>query len=66
MPVDSSNLVSVGYDSDSMTLEVEFGSGSIYQYFDVPAVEYEQLIAASSVGSYFCHNIRDVYRYAQL
>lgn len=49
-----------------MTLEVEFRSGSVYQYFDVPAVEFEQLLSAASVGQYFCRFIRDCYRYVQL
>jgi hypothetical protein len=35
-PVSSSNLVAVGYDPGSYTLEVEFHSGSIYQYSGVP------------------------------
>ena len=30
IPVESSNLASVGYDSDSLTLEIEFNSGGIY------------------------------------
>lgn len=65
-PVVSSNLASVGYDADSMTLEVEFLSGSVYQYFDVPASEFQQLLSAASVGRYFCQFIRDSYRCTQL
>lgn len=64
-PVVSSNLAAVGYDRASMTLEVEFLNGSVYQYFDVPAVEYEQLLSADSVGRYFCQAIRDCYRSSQ-
>jgi hypothetical protein len=33
MPVDSEALRSVGYEGG--TLEIEFSSGSVYQYFDV-------------------------------
>ncbi len=40
-PVSSSNLASVGYDSESMVLEIEFLNGSVYQYFDAPENEYE-------------------------
>ena len=36
-PVSSSNLASVGYDASSMTLEVGFNNGSVYQYYNVPA-----------------------------
>jgi hypothetical protein len=60
-PVSSSNLVSVGYDEVSQTLEVEFMRGTIYRYFGVPKVLHESLIAASSVGKFFNANIRDVF-----
>ena len=35
-PVRSSNISSIGYDSESKTLEIEFHSGGVYQYFNVP------------------------------
>ncbi|MGJ5040902.1 KTSC domain-containing protein [Bradyrhizobium sp. HKCCYLRH1062] len=57
----SSNLVSVGYDEDSSTLEVEFKSGAVYRYFNVPLFEYERLMEASSHGIYFNANIKDKY-----
>ena len=57
----SFNLVSVGYDEDSSTLEVEFKSGAVYRYFNVPLFEYERLMAASSHGIYFNANIKDKY-----
>jgi hypothetical protein len=59
--VSSSNLVSVGYDEDSSTLEVEFKGGALYRYLNVPSFEYERLMAASSHGIYFNANIRDRY-----
>lgn len=34
-PVSSSNIRSIGYDSKSNTLEIEFHSGGVYQYFGV-------------------------------
>jgi len=51
--VSSSNLKSVGYDSETNTLEREFLSGGLYQYFNVPESIYNGLMAASSHGSYF-------------
>ena len=33
-PVSSSNIRSIGYDSMSSTLEIEFHSGGVYQYFN--------------------------------
>ncbi|NCC04470.1 MAG: KTSC domain-containing protein [Proteobacteria bacterium] len=62
----SSSIAAVGYDHDSMTLEVEFLTGSVYQYFDVPEVEFDQLLSAESVGRYFCSAIRNFYRYSKM
>ena len=66
VPVVSSNIRSVGYDESSETLEIEFTSGSIYQYFDVPESEYKRLINAASKGRYFNQNIKESYRYVQI
>jgi len=51
--VNSSNLASVGYDSASSTLEIEFHSGGVYQYLNVPVSIYNGLMNASSHGQYF-------------
>ena len=51
--VQSSNLVSIGYDPGNKILEVEFHTGAVYQYFDVPEYIYSDLLAAVSVGRYF-------------
>ena len=56
--VSSSNLRSIGYDSESQTLEIEFKDGGIYQYFNVPESTYNALMSASSPGSFFHHNLR--------
>jgi len=58
----SSNLVSVGYDDQNSTLEIEFGSG-VYDYFGVPNDVYSGLMRADSHGKYFHRNIRDKYPY---
>jgi hypothetical protein len=65
-PVVSSNLKSIGYDLASQTLEIEFHSGQVYQYFGVPEKVYRELIAASSHGKYFHKRIRDRYRHKRL
>ena len=51
--VSSSNLTSVGYDTENMILEIEFHNGSIYQYINVPESKYDGLMKASSHGKYF-------------
>jgi hypothetical protein len=65
-PVNSSNVASVGYDPQTMTLEVEFLDGAVYQYCDVPEDEYTGLLSADSVGGYLNNNIKGRYRYARI
>lgn len=61
--VNSSNIRSIGYDALSSTLEVEFTSGEVYQYFNVPEYLYQQFLKASSHGKFLNDNIRYNYRY---
>lgn len=65
-PVQSSHLSSVGFDTDSQTLEVEFRDGNVYQYFDVPEAVHLELMGSSSVGQYFSSNVRNSFRYARV
>lgn len=65
--VQSSNVASIGYDSSSSTLEVEFLNGGIYQYFGVPDYIYEGLMNAASKGTYLNQNvIRAGYSYSRI
>lgn len=41
--VKSTNLVSVKYDPKSKVLEIQFKSGGIYQYSNVPVEKYHAL-----------------------
>lgn len=62
--VTSSNIREIGYEGQ--TLEIEFLDGSVYQYFDVPAHIYQELMAADSHGKYLAANIKGVYRYSRV
>lgn len=59
--VSSSNIASIGYDETNEILEIEFLSGGIYQYFDVPNYVYGELMDADSHGKYFNAYIKDKY-----
>ncbi len=61
--VTSSNIRSIGYDSQMAILEVEFTAGDIYQYFNVPEHLYQQFLGASSHGQFLNDYIRYNYRY---
>jgi len=66
IPVSSSNIRSIGYDFQSGTLEVEFYSGNIYQYFNVPEHLYQGLMNAASKGQFLNDYIRHSYRYQKV
>jgi len=64
--VESTTMKSVGYEARSRILEIEFDSGTVYQYLGVPAKVYASLRRAESKGRYFNDEIRDVYPYVQV
>lgn len=65
-PVSSSNISAIGYDADSLTLEVEFNNGSVYSYSGVPSGEYEGFMNSDSKGKYLHANIKNRYSYMKL
>ena len=64
--VSSSDIDSIGYDTDSHTLEIEFLSGGIYQYLNVSESIFHGFISASSHGSYFHQHIKDKYNFRKI
>lgn len=63
IPVVSSNVASVGYESATQTVFVCFHNGSTYAYRGVPEAEFEGLKNSPSVGSYLHRNFKNVYPY---
>ena len=64
--VASSNIASIGYDEATQTLEVEFLSGAVYQYYNVPPNMHEQLMAEGSKGRFLNTYIRNAYPYSRV
>jgi hypothetical protein len=60
-PVSSSNIASVGYDPNSETLEIEFIHTGIYQYYNVPQFQFDRMLEANSVGTFFNAEIKNSY-----
>lgn len=59
VPVASSDLVSVGYDTTTGTLEIEFRNGAVYEYLRVPGCVHAGLMSAASHGRFFNQQIRN-------
>jgi hypothetical protein len=64
--LDSSLLASAGHDSRRHLLDVEFRSGELYRFFNVPSACYRELLQADSKGRYFNANIRNLFPYQRL
>ena len=58
LPVDSSALRSVGYDSKSQVLEIEFMNGTVCDYYDVPPETYQEFCEADSMGAFVNFRIK--------
>jgi len=58
-PVNSSNLKSVGYDPETMILEVEFKGGGVYQYKGVEVETHSLMTTSESIGRFFNQNIKN-------
>jgi hypothetical protein len=61
LPVCSSMAAQVGYDADLEILQIEFNSGSVYQYTHVDAETWEDLHSSDSIGSFYNHEIKGYY-----
>lgn len=60
--IESSALLSIGYDTSTSTLEIEFkNSHQVWQYYDVPEYIWYEFCDAPSAGKYFNSNIRNQY-----
>lgn len=66
LPVTSSNIRAIGYDTTNQTLEVEFLSGWIYQYYGVSEFLYEKIMQASSKGQFLNQYIKNAYPYSRV
>jgi hypothetical protein len=64
--VDSTTVKSVGYESKRQVLEIEFQSGAVYQYLNVPKAVHEGLWRAESKGRYFNDEIRGAYEFVRV
>jgi len=58
IPVTSSNLSQIGYDPDTMTMQIMFKNGSLYAYQNVEPDTYETMMSSGDPGRYFTEIIK--------
>jgi XTP/dITP diphosphohydrolase len=66
LPVDSTDIVSVGYDEKTRVLEIEFHGDRVYQYREVEPSVYQHFMKAESHGLFFNSSINGRYRYKRV
>lgn len=62
----SSAFDGYGFTEMNELLDIEFGSGGVYRYSDVPESTFNGLLSASSKGGYFNEYIRDRFSFEKL
>lgn len=58
----STVFASATYNEDKRQLFLKFHSGKVYRYFEFPAHQYDEFLAAESKGRYFGAHIRCKFR----
>ena len=64
-PVESSNIISVGYDETTSSMYVNYPSGT-YKYDGVEKSVYESLLTSTSKGRFMNENIKGQYNYSRV
>ena len=64
-PVESSNIISVGYDETTSSMYVNYSSGT-YKYDGVDKSVYESLLTSPSKGRFMNENIKGQYNYTRV
>lgn len=64
--INSSNLKSASYDTESSLLTVVFNNGSIYQYENVPWELFTKFRMSESQGKFLNQKIKGTYSYVKV
>ncbi|MFB2935488.1 KTSC domain-containing protein [Aerosakkonemataceae cyanobacterium BLCC-F154] len=61
LPVTSTMASAMGYDKQRKVLQIEFSSGSVYQYDDVEKETWERFLNSDSKGKFYNKEIKGHY-----
>ncbi|EJS8701457.1 MULTISPECIES: KTSC domain-containing protein [Enterobacterales] len=64
--ISSSMIRSIGYDESISTLEIEFNSGAVWNYYDFSLTSWYEFDGAESHGKFFHSFIKNNYRESQV
>lgn len=64
--INSSNLKSAGFDTESETLTITFNNGAIYEYYKFPWAKFTKFRMSESQGKFLNSNINGKYEFKKL
>jgi hypothetical protein len=64
--MNSSSIAAAGYDHNRRALRLRYVGGGMYDYLDVPASVFQELLDAPSKGRFVNWCIKPRYRYRRL
>jgi len=64
--VESACIASIAFSIEENVLQLEFRNGLAYEYFDVPAALYTDLLSAQSKGAFVTRFIRGRFAFRRL
>mgnify|MGYP000276784156 FL=1 len=64
--INSSNLKSAGFNTETETLTITFNNGSIYEYYEFPWDKFTKFRMSESQGKYFNENIGRSHKYTKV
>jgi KTSC domain len=62
----ANGIAQVGYEDGSEILEIEFTSGKVFQFFNVPPKMFHQLMDTQFKEFYYQNNIHDRFPYKRI
>lgn len=64
--VESTNILSVGYDEEKELLEIEFKLKIVHHYHSVPLSEFIALMKAEPIEDYYFNYVQSMYHFDSL
>lgn len=64
--INSSNMKSASYDTETETLSIKFNNDTVYEYYKVPWVIFVKLRTSDSQGKFFSSNIKNNYQFKKV
>lgn len=64
--ITANGISQVGYEQGSQILEIEFASGNVFQFFNVPEKMFDQFMSSAHKEFYYERNIYERFPYKRI